>query len=327
MARIVRNYHTPWGKTYKDTFFKDNDGIECLKSIFGITAPMRANCNQNCYNLRKRNKTTRPAQFCLALATFPNYTANIHDIRKRIPNLRESQNLLNAKAVCNEAKLTVFNNHTKLWTLTDFGKAYLMWLNGMEPTQVFSWLGEKGEKVNDAAFEEVIGLPSCYKTAENKPKVKVSETVKSSAKAAVNENTKAKVGKTDKGAPYVEFVQAGDTVKSYIQGLNRIFELDSNVNFSDATAIMDWIRENVPYNAAKRILNGEAFAFYPHAGEALSVMGFLCDSAIVFTYQDGYVKILNKKAHMDTAKITSLYNEYKELTPAEKKIFMDLLNK
>ena len=326
MARITRKYHTPWGhgELYEEDFFADNNGIECLKSIFGMTPPMRANCSQNCYNLRRRDKGTRPAQFCLALATFPNYTANIHDIRKRIPNLQASQILLNAKAVSREAKLTVFDNHTKLWTLTDFGKAYLMWLNGMEPTDIFRWLGKEGQKVDDETFEKVIGLPATYKAAQKKPTVEVKVETK---KAAMNEGSKAKIGKTDKGVPYVEFVQAGETVPSLLQGFNRIFELDSRTNLSNATAIMDWIRDNVPYNAANRILHGEAFCFYPRPGEALSVMGYLCDGPVVFSYlKTGFVKILNKKAHMNTEKITSLYKEYKELTPTEKKVFMEMIN-
>lgn len=318
MARIVRNYHTPWGKTYKGTFFKDNDGIECLKSIFGITAPMRANCNQNCYNLRRRDKATRPAQFCLALATFPDYTANIHDIRKRIPNLRESQILLNAKAICNEAKLTVFNNHTKLWTLTDFGKAYLMWLNGMEPTQVFSWLGEKGEKVNDAAFEKVIGLPSCYKTAAKPTAEKKAESNPIKAKTELRYSIK-----NETGSPFIEFI-TDDGGKALLEGKNRIFEITEEIAFKDADSIMNWVRENVPYNAANKILAGEAFALVPRCCR-ISVMDLLVDNPIIL-YRDGKgVGVLNSHLFVNTSKITSLYKEYKQLSAREKTMFLDLI--
>lgn len=316
MAKIIHTYHTPCDKTYEGTFFKDNDGIECLKSIFGITAPMRANCNQNCYNLRRRNKVTRPAQFCLALATFPGYTANIHDIRKRIPNLKESQVLLNAKAICNEAKLTVFNNHTKLWTLTDFGKAYLMWLNGMEPTQIFSWLGEKGEKVNDAAFEEVIGLPSCYKTAAKPTAEKKAESNPVKAKTELH-------FKNETGSPFIEFI-TDDGGKALLEEKNRIFEITEEIAFKDADSIMNWVRENVPYNAANKILAGEAFAFAPR-GCRISVMDLIVDKPIVLYKDEKGVGVLNSHLFVNTSKITSLYNEFKGLSAREKTMFLDLI--
>ena len=170
MARVSRTVSYPWGGVLTKTFFRDNDGIECLKSIFGITAPMESFCSQNGYNLRQRNKKTRPAQICLALATFPGYTARMSDIRKRMPNLKNSTQLVSAKQICNEAKLTVYNNSTKLWTLTDFGKAYLMWLNGMAVKDVFKWLGKPGEKVDDTVFERAIWFIDCKAAAKAKKK-------------------------------------------------------------------------------------------------------------------------------------------------------------
>ena len=317
MARVSRTVKYPWGNVLTKTFFKDNDGIECLKSIFGITAPMESFCSQNGYNLRQRNKKTRPAQICLALATFPGYTARMSDIRKRIPNLKSSTQLISAKQICNEAKLTVYNNSTKLWTLTDFGKAYLMWLNGMAVKDVFKWLGKPGEKVDDTVFERAIWFIDC-KAAAAKIATEKDESNVIKAKTVLRYSIK-----NETGSPYIEFIDdEGD--KLLIDEKNRIFEITEKITFNNANQIMDWIHENVPYNAANRITSGYAFAFVPR-GCTISVLGMLVDNPIILYRQGNNIKVANPHMFVNTSKVTSLYEEYKKLSAKEKTMFLNLI--
>ena len=318
MARVSRTVRYPWGDVLTKTFFKDNDGIECLKSIFGITASMESFCTQNGYNLRQRNKKTRPAQICLALATFPEYTARMPDIRKRIPNLKNSTQLVSAKQICNEAKLTVYNNSTKLWTLTDFGKAYLMWLNGMAVKDVFKWLGKPGEKVDDTVFERAIWLIDCKAAAKAKIATEKDESNLIKAKTVLRYSIK-----NETGNPYIEFTDdEGD--KLLIDEKNRIFEITKKITFKDAHQIMEWIYENVPYNAANRITSGYAFAFVPR-GCTISVLGLLVDNPIILYRQGNNIKVANSHMFVNTSKVTSLYEEYKKLSAKEKTMFLNLI--
>ena len=318
MARVSRTVRYPLGNVLTKTFFKDNDGIECLKSIFGITASMESFCTQNGYNLRQRNKKTRPAQICLALATFPEYTARMSDIRKRIPNLKNSTQLVSVKQICNEAKLTVYNNSTKLWTLTDFGKAYLMWLNGMAVKDVFKWLGKPGEKVDDTVFERAIWLIDCKAAAKAKIATEKDESNLIKAKTVLRYSIK-----NETGNPYIEFTDdEGD--KLLIDEKNRIFEITKKITFKDAHQIMEWIYENVPYNAANRITSGYAFAFVPH-GCTISVLGLLVDNPIILYRQGNNIKVANSHMFVNTSKVTSLYEEYKKLSAKEKTMFLNLI--
>ena len=317
MARVSRTVRYPWGGVLTKTFFKDNDGIECLKSIFGITAPMESFCSQNGYNLRQRNKKTRPAQICLALATFPGYTARMSDIRKRIPNLKSSIQLVSAKQICNEAKLTVYNNSTKLWTLTDFGKAYLMWLNGMAVKDVFKWLGKPGEKVDDTVFERAIWFIDCKAAAKAKIATEKDESNLIKAKTVLRYSIK-----NETGSPYIEFIDdEGD--KLLIDEKNRIFEITEKITLNNANQIMDWIHENVPYNAANRITSGYAFAFVPR-GCVISVLGLLVNNPIILYKQGNEIKVANSSMFVNTSKVTSLYEEYKKLSAKEKTMFLNL---
>ena len=317
MARVSRTVRYPWGGVLTKTFFKDNDGIECLKSIFGITAPMESFCSQNGYNLRQRNKKTRPAQICLALATFPGYTARMSDIRKRIPNLKSSTQLVSAKQICNEAKLTVYNNSTKLWILTDFGKAYLMWLNGMAVKDVFKWLGKPGEKVDDTVFERAIWFIDCKAAAKAKIATEKDESNVIKAKTVLRYSIK-----NETGSPYIEFIDdEGD--KLLIDEKNRIFEITEKITFNNANQIMDWIYENVPYNAANRITSGYAFAFV-HRGCTISVLGLLVENPIILYKQGNEIKVANSHMFVNTSKVTSLYEEYKKLSAKEKTMFLNL---
>lgn len=319
MARVSRTVRYPWGDVLTKTFFKDNDGIECLKSIFGITAPMESFCSQNGYNLRQRNKKTRPAQICFALATFPEYTARMSDIRRRIPNLKNSTQLVSAKQICNEAKLTVYNNSTKLWTLTDFGKAYLMWLNrlnGMTVKDVFKWLGRPGEKVDNAVFERAIWFIDCKAATKIATEKDESNVIK--AKTVLRYSIK-----NETGSPYIEFIDdEGD--KLLIDEKNRIFEITEKITFNNANQIMDWIHENVPYNAANRITSGYAFAFVPR-GCTISVLGLLVDNPIILYRQGNEIKVANSHMFVNTSKVTSLYEEYKKLSAKEKTMFLNLI--
>lgn len=321
MARVSRTVRYPWGDVLTKTFFKDNDGIECLKSIFGITAPMESFCSQNGYNLRQRNKKTRPAQICFALATFPEYTARMSDIRRRIPNLKNSTQLVSAKQICNEAKLTVYNNSTKLWTLTDFGKAYLMWLNrlnGMTVKDVFKWLGKPGEKVDNAVFEKAIWFIDCKAAAKAKIATEKDESNVIKAKTVLRYSIK-----NETGSPYIEFIDdEGD--KLLIDEKNRIFEITEKITFNNANQIMDWIHENVPYNAANRITSGYAFAFVPR-GCTISVLGLLVDNPIILYRQGNEIKVANSHMFVNTCKVTSLYEEYKKLSAKEKTMFLNLI--
>ena len=317
MARVSRTVRYPWGGVLTKTFFKDNDGIECLKSIFGITAPMESFCSQNGYNLRQRNKKTRPAQICLALATFPGYTARMSDIRKRMPNLKGSTQLVSSKQICNEAKLTVYNNSTKLWTLTDFGKAYLMWLNGMATQDVFKWLGKPGEKVDNTVFERAIWFIDCKAAAKAKIATEKDDSNVIKAKTVLRYSIK-----NETGSPYIEFIDdEGD--KLLIDEKNRIFEITEKITFNNATQIMEWIHENVPYNAANRITSGYAFAFVPR-GCTISVLGLLADSPIILYRQGNNIKVANSHMFVNTSKVASLYEEYKKLSAKEKTMFLNL---
>lgn len=317
MARVSRTVRYPWGGVLTKTFFRDNDGIECLKSIFGITASMESFCSQNGYNLRQRNKKTRPAQICLALATFPGYTARMSDIRKRIPNLKNSTQLASAKQICNEAKLTVYNNSTKLWTLTDFGKAYLMWLNGMAVKDVFKWLGKPGEKVDNTVFERAIWFIDCKAAAKAKIATEKDESNIIKAKTVLRYSIK-----NETGSPYIEFIDdEGD--KLLIDEKNRIFEITEKITFNNANQIMDWIHENVPYNAANRITSGYAFAFVPR-GCTISVLGLLVNNPIILYRQGNEIKVANSYMFVNTSKVTSLYEEYKKLSAKEKTMFLNL---
>lgn len=318
MARVSRTVRYPWGGVLTKTFFKDNDGIECLKSIFGITAPMESFCSQNGYNLRQRNKKTRPAQICLALATFSGYTARMSDIRKRIPNLKSSTQLVSAKQICNEAKLTVYNNSTKLWTLTDFGKAFLMWLNGMAVKDVFKWLGKPGEKVDNTVFERAIWFIDCKAAAKAKIATEKDESNVIKAKTVLRYSIK-----NETGSPYIEFIDdEGD--KLLIDEKNRIFEITEKITFNNATQIMEWIHENVPYNAANRITSGYAFAFVPR-GCTISVLGLLVDNPIILYRQGNEIKVANSHMFVNSIKVTSLYEEYKKLSAKEKTMFLNLI--
>ena len=298
MARVSRTVRYPWGDVLTKTFFKDNDGIECLKSIFGITA-----------------------QICFALATFPEYTARMSDIRRRIPNLKNSTQLVSAKQICNEAKLTVYNNSTNLWTLTDFGKAYLMWLNrlnGMTVKDVFKWLGRPGEKVDNAVFEKAIWFIDCKAAAKAKIATEKDESNVIKAKTVLRYSIK-----NETGSPYIEFIDdEGD--KLLIDEKNRIFEITEKITFNNANQIMDWIHENVPYNAANRITSGYAFAFVPR-GCTISVLGLLVDNPIILYRQGNEIKVANSHMFVNTCKVTSLYEEYKKLSAKEKTMFLNLI--
>ena len=317
MSRVSRTVRYPWGGVLTKTFFKDNDGIECLKSIFGITAPMESFCSQNGYNLRRRNKKSRPAQICFALATFPGYTAGMSKMRIRISNLKNSTQLVSAKQICNEAKLTVYNNSTKLWTLTDFGKAYLMWLNGMAVEDVFKWLGKQGEKVDNTVFEKAIWSIDCKAAAKAKIATEKDESNLIKAKTVLRYSIK-----NETGSPYIEFIDdEGD--KLLIDEKNRIFEITEKITFNNANQIMDWIHENVPYNAANRITSGYAFAFVPR-GCTISVFGLLVNNPIILYRQGNEIKVANSHMFVNTSKVTSLYEEYKKLSAKEKTMFLNL---
>ena len=105
---------------------------------------------------------------------------------------------------------------------------------------------------------------------------------------------------------------------------NRIFEITEKITFNNANQIMDWIHENVPYNAANRITSGYAFAFVPR-GCTISVFGLLVNNPIILYKQGNEIKVANSRMFVNTSKVTSLYEEYKKLSAKEKTMFLNLV--
>lgn len=143
-------------------YFCQQNGYQNLMSVMGIGSRVRSENRINNYRLTSRGVNTWPVKICMALAHFENFSATFRNIREAIKQLYKSDasegTYNSAKAVLHEAKFVSYNNSTKLWTLTDFGKAWLLWVNGAEVGSVLEWLGKEGEPCDYEAFHEALHI-------------------------------------------------------------------------------------------------------------------------------------------------------------------------
>lgn len=143
-------------------YFCQQNGYQNLMSVMGVGPRVRSENRINNYRLNSRGVNTWPVKFCEALAHFENFSATFRNIREAIKQLYGTDTsdgtYNNVKAVLHEAKFTHYNNTTKLWTLTDFGKAWLLWVNGAEVGPVLEWLGSEGKPCDYEAFREALHI-------------------------------------------------------------------------------------------------------------------------------------------------------------------------
>lgn len=142
--------------------FCQQNGYQNLMSVMGVGPKVKSSNTLNNYRLTSRGVNTWPVKFCEALAHFENFSATFRNIHEAIKQLYKSDTTdgtyNNVKAVLHEAKFVSYNNSTKLWTLTDFGKAWLLWVNGAEVGPVLAWLGQEGEPCDYKVFRSFLHI-------------------------------------------------------------------------------------------------------------------------------------------------------------------------
>lgn len=143
-------------------YFCQQNGYQNLMSVMGVGPRVKSSNSINNYRLTSRGVNTWPVKICEALAHFENFSARFRNVREVIKELygnEAPENTYNsAKAVLHEAKFVSYNNSTKFWTLTDFGKAWLLWVNGAEVGPVLEWLGSEGKPCDYEAFRSALHI-------------------------------------------------------------------------------------------------------------------------------------------------------------------------